>query len=103
MRIHILVHPFCQGCCCGGRRNRSAAGRGRRCQSLIEKLRREQAAALRSQQYPTESCPVCLEDFQQPQQDSRPSAPPLSPDMVRNRLHSTIVASQTEYGFGPVS
>lgn len=68
------------------RRNRSADRRSRRCQSLIDKLRREQAAALSSQQYPSESCPVCLEDFQRPGQDTRPSAPPLTPDMVSWRF-----------------
>ena len=70
-------------CSCNAcRRTRSAGSRSRRCQSLVEKLKREQAAALSSQQYPSESCPVCLEDFQRPPQDNRPSAPPLNPDMV---------------------
>lgn len=54
----------------------------RRCQSLLEKLKQEQAAALSNHQYPSESCPVCLEDFQPPPNDSRPSAPPLPFDGV---------------------
>ena len=67
------------------RRNRSEGRRSRRCQSLIEKLKREQARALSSHQYPSESCPVCLEDFRPGPRDARPSAPPLSDDKVRLR------------------
>ena len=70
-------------CIC--RRNRSEGRRSRRCQSLIEKLKREQARALSNHQYPSESCPVCLEDFRPGPKDARPSAPFLSGDKVSIR------------------
>lgn len=62
---------------------------------MIEKLKREQAAALRNQQYPSESCPVCMEDFQASSQDSRPSAPPLNPDMVSSRQFACRPLAET--------
>ena len=67
------------------RTSRPTATRSRTCQSLIDKLQREQAAALSSKQYPSETCPICLEEFQRPGQDSQPSAPPLNPDTVSRR------------------
>ena len=73
------------------RRNRSEGRRSRRCQSLIEKLKREQARALSSHQYPAESCPVCLEDFRLGSRDARPSAPPLSDDKVRLRQRCAAI------------
>ena len=76
------------------RRNRSEGRRSRRCQLLIEKLKREQARALSSHQYPAESCPVCLEDFRPGPWDARPSAPPLSDDKVRLRQRCAAVVSR---------
>ncbi len=57
------------------------------CQRLLDKLKREQAVAAATHQYPAASCPVCLEDFDNAV-DRRaavpaPSAPPLSAMTVR--------------------
>ena len=76
------------------RRNRSEGRRSRRCQSLIEKLKREQTRALSSHQYPAESCPVCLEDFRPGPRDARPSAPPLSDDKVSLRQWCAAIVVQ---------
>ena len=34
-----------------------------RAKALLDKLKREQAIALRTGQYPAASCPICFEDF----------------------------------------
>ena len=57
------------------------------CQRLLDKLKREQAVAAATHQYPAASCPVCLEDFDNASERRAavpaPSAPPLSAMMVR--------------------
>lgn len=35
----------------------------RRCQALLDKIRREQREARAGRQFMTASCPICLEDF----------------------------------------
>lgn len=37
------------------------------CRSLLQKLKDEQATAVRTQQYPATSCPVCFEDLAKPE------------------------------------
>lgn len=36
------------------------------CRSLLQKLKDEQASAVRNQQYPASSCPICFEDLAKP-------------------------------------
>lgn len=36
------------------------------CRSLLQKLKDEQATAVRNQQYPATSCPICFEDLAKP-------------------------------------
>jgi len=47
----------------------------RRCQTLLEKLKREQEAARAGRQFMASSCPICLEDFSP---DSAPAPAPRS-------------------------
>lgn len=45
------------------------------CRSLLQKLKDEQASAVRNQQYPAASCPICFEDLAKPDpSSSSPSA-----------------------------
>lgn len=45
------------------------------CRSLLQKLKDEQASAVRNQQYPAASCPICFEDLAKPDPSaSSPSA-----------------------------
>ena len=44
------------------------------CRSLLQKLKDEQATAVRNQQYPASSCPICFEDLAKPNA-ARSSAP----------------------------
>ena len=37
------------------------------CRSLLQKLKDEQADAVRNQQYPATSCPICFEDLAKPE------------------------------------
>ncbi len=67
------------GCRQSHRRNRQKT----ECQRLLEKLKREQAIAAATHQFPAASCPVCLEDFDGSSERREaaavaPSAPPLS-------------------------
>eukprot|EP00884_Botryococcus_braunii_P012507 jgi/Botrbrau1/21257/Bobra.39_2s0049.2 len=55
-----------------------------RCRQLLEKLRREQASALATSQFPATSCPICLEDIcwaGDAAQPEVPSAPPAPPEL----------------------
>lgn len=36
------------------------------CRSLLQKLKDEQGTAVRNQQYPATSCPICFEDLAKP-------------------------------------
>ncbi|KAK9815261.1 hypothetical protein WJX72_000811 [[Myrmecia] bisecta] len=60
--------------------SRRRRGDFRRCQDLLARLKREQAEAIKTQRYPSASCPVCFADFDTPAEDGspvEPSAPPL--------------------------
>ena len=56
-------HPFCRS---GVKRRREATV----CRTLLQKLKDEQASAVRNQQYPAASCPICFEDLAQPEHSS---------------------------------
>ena len=53
-------HPFRRS---GFKRRREATV----CRSLLQKLKDEQASAVRNQQYPAASCPICFEDLAKPE------------------------------------
>ena len=38
----------------------------RRCRSLLDKLKKDQAQAMQHHRFPATSCPICLEDIQPP-------------------------------------
>ena len=61
---HITLHLTPRLCDC------------RRCQTLLEKLKREQEAARAGRQFMASSCPICLEDFSP---DSAPAPAPRAP------------------------
>ena len=79
MLVHFLVHfliqfkvqdalltsryPFCRS---GFKRRREATV----CRSLLQKLKHEQASAVRNRQYPAASCPICFEDLAKPEPSS---------------------------------
>jgi hypothetical protein len=55
----------------------------RRCQKLLDKIKREQEAARGGRQFMTSSCPICLEDFSPdyaPAPAPRPSGKLSKPD-----------------------
>ena len=56
-------HPFCRS---GFKRRREATV----CRSLLQKLKDEQSNAVRNQQYPAASCPICFEDLAKPEPSS---------------------------------
>lgn len=60
---------FCRS---GFKRRREATA----CRSLLQKLKDEQASAVRNQQYPAASCPICFEDLAKP--EPSPSSPSSS-------------------------
>ena len=62
-------YPFCRS---GFKRRREATV----CRSLLQKLKDEQASAVRNQQYPAASCPICFEDLAKP--EPSPSSPSSS-------------------------
>ena len=93
------------------------------CRSLLQKLKDEQASAVRNQQYPAASCPICFEDLAKPdgastlpsaastskdgqsgsdqggsssKSDVAPSAPPLDAHPERESL---LGKSKTQDGF----
>lgn len=57
---------FCLPTCRQGYKHRRES---KHCRSLLQKLKDEQATAVRNQQYPATSCPICFEDL------ARPNAP----------------------------
>ncbi|KAL3139146.1 hypothetical protein ABBQ32_005931 [Trebouxia sp. C0010 RCD-2024] len=58
----ILGGFMCNSCWSGFRRRREATT----CRTLLQKLKDEQASAVRNQQYPATSCPICFEDLAKP-------------------------------------
>ena len=58
----------------GYRRRREA----KVCRSLLQKLKDEQATAVRNQQYPATSCPICFEDLAKPSDSGSDAASELS-------------------------
>ena len=58
----------------GYRRRRDA----KVCRSLLQKLKDEQATAVRNQQYPATSCPICFEDLAKPSDSASDTASELS-------------------------
>lgn len=52
-----------RACCRSGFRRRREATV---CRTLLQKLKDEQASAVRNQQYPAASCPICFEDLAKP-------------------------------------
>lgn len=68
---HVIVTSASCVCRSGFRRSREATA----CRSLLQKLKDEQASAVRNQQYPAASCPICFEDLAKPDPSaSSPSA-----------------------------
>lgn len=57
---------MCRWLCRQGYKHRRES---KHCRSLLQKLKDEQATAVRNQQYPATSCPICFEDL------ARPGAP----------------------------
>ena len=68
------------------------------CRSLLQKLKDEQATAVRNQQYPATSCPICFEDLAKPDAASgSPSAGSGAP------MASAYKDDQSSSGFGASS
>ena len=57
-----------------GRKSHTEKKQRRSAQAILDKLMREQAAAVTTGAYPAVSCPICFADFETPPE---PSAPPL--------------------------
>lgn len=91
---------------CLGRRSGRTRGQSRRCRSLLDKLKKDQAQALQQHRFPATTCPICLEDIQAPrgsQQDgggaSASDGAQAGPSSAANRASSGGGASGS--GSGP--
>lgn len=69
MAILIMVSFASCSCYSATKRNREY----RTCKQLLVKLRRDQHTALRTRQYESTSCPICMEDFAEEDSKSTPS------------------------------
>jgi len=67
------------------------------CRSLLQKLKDEQATAVRNQQYPATSCPICFEDL------AKPDAAPDSPSASGAGMAGAYKGDQSSSGFGASS
>ena len=54
------------------------------CRSLLQKLKDEQASAVRNQQYPASSCPICFEDLAKPDVSSNSASANSVADVYQN-------------------
>lgn len=52
--------------CTGFRSGYKHRKEAKHCRSLLQKLKDEQATAVRNQQYPATSCPICFEELAKP-------------------------------------
>ena len=80
-------------CRSGYRRRREA----KVCRSLLQKLKDEQATAVRNQQYPATSCPICFEDL------AKPDAAPDSPSASGAGMAGAYKGDQSSSRFGASS
>ncbi|DBA84123.1 TPA: hypothetical protein ACH3X1_006599 [Trebouxia sp. C0004] len=83
---------LCNSCWSGYRRRREA----KVCRSLLQKLKDEQATAVRNQQYPATSCPICFEDL------AKPDVAPASPSASGAGMAGAYKGDQSS-GFGATS
>ncbi|KAK9844247.1 hypothetical protein WJX84_011342 [Apatococcus fuscideae] len=62
------------GCWRSGR----TRGQSRRCRSLLDKLKKDQAQAMQQHRFPATTCPICLEDIQSPTRNPESGGPSSS-------------------------
>ena len=89
----MLLNAPLWPCRSGYRRRREA----KICRSLLQKLKDEQATAVRNQQYPATSCPICFEDL------AKPDAAPNSPSASGAGMAGVYKGDQSSSGFGASS
>lgn len=89
--FHVVVTSGSPLCRSGFRRRREATV----CRSLLQKLKDEQASAVRNQQYPAASCPICFEDLAKP--DPSASSPSAS---SAARVGDAYKDSQSDCDYG---
>ncbi len=58
-KIFPNIRPICRG-------SFTTRRQSRRCRSLLDKLKRDQAQALQQHRFPATTCPICMEDIQTP-------------------------------------
>ena len=68
-RYHSFLIP--QTCIVTCRQSVATSRQSRRCRSLLDKLKRDQAQALQQHRFPATTCPICLEDIQGPRGDAQ--------------------------------
>ncbi|DBA78180.1 TPA: hypothetical protein ACH3X2_008143 [Trebouxia sp. C0005] len=73
--VLIIVIIFCILCWVSYKDRCEAS----KCQSMLQKLKTEQAAAVQAQRYPAMSCPICFEDLEQG--DGLPDVPSSVADL----------------------
>ncbi|KAL0053404.1 hypothetical protein WJX82_005228 [Trebouxia sp. C0006] len=73
--VLIILIIFCIFCWVSYKDRREAS----KCQSMLQKLKTEQATAVQAQRYPAMSCPICFEDLEQG--DGLPTVPSSAADL----------------------